>query len=673
MVKVSIDVDAARGVSATLRTFFDDAMDEWTGVANAASAALVSTSPLKALQDPLVLISQSATDLDSRVELALLYNTGDSGHVPTGGVLSYELSGSSDSIQDVKQQLGKEIAQNLDKIAPYGDYLDRDDVEAFDYYAALLEKYQDDPDVMTGMFDELGPQGVVQLPVMLKDFADQYERDLGGKSDGDLLWDDDTPMSVHISQMQQNFIEALGTGFGTYTRTSDFDADAYADGIVDTLKNRTGESFGLSQVLRFGEYDPAFLVNVGEGLYEFEKGEAGPVWGSQLNGEVSGWRIGTGDSDTKYYDPFIGLFEAMGRNPQASLDFFNPDNGGSGAQDRSKYFIQERTWRADDFNALGMALDSAATGFHKSGDPNAERAAWMASAAVKFLGDRDGDPAIGDAGKDSLAHLLAAYINDVDRVANGSNGEGKIGVHEAEFVTAPWLEGLPPGANFSADTLNQVLSEVLTDDGSMKQLANAVAHLNAARISGAVDAWSVDTGGEATISGPVQLSGTLMGYLLGNLETGSAAAGKDTDERNQMFVDLASDVVGLVPTGGQFTSFLSGQALSAGEDKISGAFTGNEDAARAIAEETQIRTKLDLQIAVAAALADSPRLPESARTDQHGSVYPWFRPRADIDSLLTDVDTRNLFVEWMRSDAGQVADMLPDLSAAYEDGLRRGR
>ena len=425
-------------------------------------------------------------------------------------------------------------------------------------------------------------------------------------------------------------------------------------------------------MLRHGDYDSAFLVDVGTGLYDHEKDAVGPVWGNQLDGAVQGWSLGN-EGNGPYYDPFVGLFEAMGRNPEASLDFFNPDNGGDTAEERSKYFIQDRRWSADKFNALGLALDSASTAFHTIGDPNAERGAWLASATMKFLGDRDGDPAIGDAGKDSLAHILSSYIYDVDRTANGQDSGGDIGIYDPDFTTASWLSGLPVGANFSRKTLNAVMSEVLTDDGAMGQLADAVAHLNAARISGAVDEWNKDGNDAVTVSGPVQSSGQLMGYLLGNLQTGSEAAGKDTDARNKQFIDLASSVVGLVPTGGKFASFLAKQALSAGKDQISAQFTGNQAAARSIAEDTQIRTKLDLQIAVATALADSPRLPASVRTDEAGKTYPWFQPGADIDKLLTDKDTRNLFVEWMRDDAGQVADLLPDLAQAYDDGVKAGR
>lgn len=668
MVKVSIDVDAARGVVTTLRAVFDDAMDQWTTVANANARALVSTTALKGLSDPLVLISQSAKDLETRVELALLYNTGDHGNVPTGGVLTYELSGNSDSMAAVRRQLGVELAQNLREIRPYGQYLNREDVENFDFYAGLMEKYSQDPDVMTGLFEELGPEGAVTVPIMLKDFLEQYQRELVGKSDGDLRWDDDTPMSLHIQQMQQTFLESMSNGLATYSHAPGYDRD-YADRMVEVAKGQNGEGWGLSQLLRYGDFESQFLLDVGEGLYEIEKNANGQVWFTQSGGTVSSWRLGTEDSGD-HWDPFVGLFGAMGRNPEASADFFNPDDGGKTAQERAKYFIEDRTWQSDDFNALGEALDSAATAFHKPGDPRAEQAAWIASATVHFLSARDGDPAIGDAGKDSLAHLLSAYIADVDRVAGGEAGGKPPAVYTSDFTTAPWLEGLPPGATFSKDALNDVLGEVLTDDGAMQQLADAAAHFNAARIAGGADRFNADP--SAGISGPVQRSGLLMGYLLGNLERGSEAAGKSVDERNEQFLSLASDVVGLIPTGGTLTSFLADQATSRGSDWVTEQLTGNEAAAASRNEDKQEQTRLDLQIAAAVALADSPQLPDSVRTDENGNVYPWFRT-GDAEAALSDPATRDLFVAWMRDDAGQIAELLPDVSEAFSQGLERGR
>ncbi|WP_152605587.1 DUF6571 family protein [Cellulomonas carbonis] len=676
-MRVSIDVDACRGVVGDIRGFFDEAMDEWTDVANAAGRALCSTAPLKALSDPLIRASQLANELETRVELAIVYNTGDGGNVPAGGVLTYELTG-EDTLANVKAQLGVQIARGIEGLDPGNRTPSREDVERFEHYTTLMAKYADDPAVTDGLFGELGPERAVEVPLVLRRLADSYSRNMQYMyEDTDIVWDENTHVMERISQLQQEFMEAYGQGLATSSHSSGFRRD-HPDFAREMAERATevpdGAGWGLSQVLRFGEYESAFLVDAGEVLYEWEKDQFGPVWGQQMNGEVMSWRLGT-DDDGAHYDPFVGLFEAMGRTPQAALDFVNPDGGGDVAQERAEYLIQERSWRADDFNALGEALDAGATAFHRADVPVElqERAAWLASATVHFLGSRDGDTKIGDAGKDSLAHLLAAYVADVDRVGAGrTDGPDEPSTSEpgADF---PWALGLPVGADFSLDTLNTVFGEVLTDDAAMEHMAAAVAAFNAHRMDSAVQSYDDDASYRAFVAGAVQDSAALVGFMMGNLERASEAAGKAVDERNKRFVDLTADVVGLVPTGKTFTSFLADQALSAGKDSLTSSVTGNQAAADGRNFDAQQAARQDLQIAMALALAESTRLEDMRREDLEGRTYPWFSGGSLDESVLTDADTRESFMNWIRGGAGvDIAELIPDVDAQFVRGRERG-
>jgi hypothetical protein len=675
---VSIDVAAANGLVAGLRGFVDAVIDEWNGAALVAQRGLCSTASLRALVDPLETVGRLAGELETRVELAVVYDTGDKGQLPTENRLEYMVS--DDTLDAVKAQLGIELAEGVQNLEPGVKVLDRGDVVRFEYFTTLLEKYSADAAVTGAMFNRLGPEGVVQAPIILKHFADGYPGGPGYLSDGDVMWDDKTPINQRISDLQQRFMESFGASLATSTNSDAFrsaNPDFAKDLAGAATRTRTGQGWGLSQVLRFGDYEPGFLTTLGTELYDWEKDQFGPVWGPQLSSTVMDWRLGTGDNGA-HFDPFVGLFEAMGRTPRASLDFFNPDGGGEQARERAEYFITDRRWKADDFNALGLALDAASTAFHRPGVSVdlQERSAWMASATISYLADRDPgmhDRRIGDAGKDSLAHILASYIVDVDRVANNQDDGDGAGVYQPDYRTAAWLSGLPVGADFSLESLNAVLGEVLTEDSAMRQMAEAAAQWNAHRIGVAVAAWDAGTGTQGTVTGSVQGSGQLMGYLLGNLERGSEAVGKATDERNQQFVDLASSVIGLVPTGGAFTSFLADQALSAGGDALGAGVTGNEAAARDLNETAQERTKLDLQIAVATALADSAHLPEAVRTDDAGKTYPWFAGGSFDEGVLKDPEMRNLFMQWLHDDSGDIAPLLTDASQAYDDGLVRGR
>ena len=70
------------------------------------------------------------------------------------------------------------------------------------------------------------------------------------------------------------------------------------------------------------------------------------------------------------------------------------------------------------------------------------------------------------------------------------------------------------------------------------------------------------------------------------------------------------------------------------------------------------------------ALADSPHLPVTVRTDARNALYPWFADHVDA-STLTDRITRNTFIEWMSDDAGDIATLLPNASEEFDDGSNR--
>lgn len=288
MVRVSIDVAAANGVVASVRGFVDEVVDEWSTVSTSARNGLCSTAPLRALSDPLEHLGRLAGELTTRVELAVLYNTGGDGGFPTQPVLSYEVS--DDTLDAVKAQLGVEIAEGLRDLAPGNSSPDRSDVERFEHYTTLMEKYADDPVVTDALFDELGPHGVIEVPIMLKDLAAAYSRDLGGKFDDDLMWDEDTHMLDRIAEVQQRFLESFGEGLATSTHSDAF-TSAHPDFAEElaavATQGRNGEGWGLSQVLRFGDYEPGFLTTIGTGLYAFEKDQVGPVWGTQAGERCS--------------------------------------------------------------------------------------------------------------------------------------------------------------------------------------------------------------------------------------------------------------------------------------------------------------------------------------------------------------------------------------------------
>ena len=664
MVRVSIDVPALRGVVTNLRDFFDLALAEWSAVSSAASRGLTSAPSLSGLSEPLPLISNSATELEARIDLAILVNGGD--RSSWDGPVSYDVP--FDTADGIREQIGVELAQEFAELPPGSPR--RGDVEYLAELATILGRYQEDPRVTNAMFEELGPEGALQVPAALKYFEEAYSRNSSSAWPEDLHWDEDTPMSVRIREIQQQFMEGYGAALATSSHSAEFDPE-FANGLVTTLTEGAGtEGWSLSQILRHGTYDAEFLTTIGEGLYEWEKEQEGRVWGGRFDGALDSWTIGTQEGEG-YYDPFVGLFEAMGRTPEAALDFINP--GGEESVERAQYIIQDRTWAHDDFNSLGIMLDAAATSFREPGDPQAERAAWVASATVHFLGERDegrNGRAIGDAGKDSLGHIFATYVVDVDRVANGA--AGSFGTYRPQ-LNVPWEVGLPVGADFEIEHLRDVMQEVLTDDEAVAQVANAAAEFNAYRMRVAAETWDGDVSDMSLVQGAVNKSSALNGFFLGAMEVGTEAAAREADERAKMYIDIASDVVGLIPTGGTLTSFIADQAQSQGKDALVSHFTGNESRVQGENLTVQQVALTDLEVAMTIAMAENDQLPASAMKNEAGEVYPWFASGTFDADVLAEPGMRDRFIDWLSSgDAGQATTaLIPDIEAGFDYGLGR--
>lgn len=683
MAAVSIDVEACRSVSSGLRSLVTSVRDERGSVRVAAEHALCSTVPLKAMDDPLDVLGEAAVELDARVDLAIALNTGDSGRVPGGGVLTYE-AGSDDSYRAVRQRLGEVLASGVLDLRSAGNH-GRDGVERFAFYTDLLERYGDDQVVVDAFVGALGPDGVVEVPVVLHDLMSTYETYRYG-SEEDLFWDDDTTMREHLAALQQQFMESFGAAVGSATRSADFrraNPDFTAALVERVTQAKDAAGWGLSQVLRFGTYDHDFLLQVGRGLYEAERDAVGPFWGGRFGAELDGWTLGTGDGGG-HYDPFVGLFEAMSRTPEAAADFFNPMGDPARATEYAEYFIRDRRWNHDDFNALGMVLDAGGTVYHQAGASQARQtqSAWIASAAVHYLAQRgDGDQwwnpfdhpqRIGDAGKDSLGHLLAAYITDIDRVAMGANGSLGTEAHEA---MEGWEVGLPVGAGLDKGELSTVMREVMTDRSASGALGAATAAWNEERITYAMRHWSGADADSAQVHSSTYNSAALLGFVLEAQGAGLTADAKNADETTKAYLGFASDVIGLIPTGGTFSSFLVDQATGIGQDAITDGLTGRQARVAAETHSVQEVAVTDLQIAIAVAAAEAGHIAPEGMVDQSGRRYPWFDGGGFDPDALSEPDVRNAFIQWAHSsEVGHtMTQVVPDVDAGFNRGSNRER
>ncbi|MDC7120354.1 hypothetical protein OMK64_02260 [Cellulomonas fimi] len=657
---VSMDLGVLREALDELDTFTRQARGGWPRVEQAARRAQLSPSrSTLELERNLDTIVRLRGDLRARVDLMELADQAEAGrslHGSTSGVVTTSMPG-GDSIEEVRRLLGAQLATRLTGLDPYSQHVDRSDVEQLDRLAALLRTYSQDALVMQGVLDTLGPRGTLEVPIVLKDLLAAYERDAASAVD-DGVWRGSTSTVEHLRVLQDDVVGALGRGLGVYS-TSDAFPREYADGLLEAAAGQTGEGWALSQVLSHGRYGGTFLVDLAGGLVALERTRTENHWIEQPG--VLDWRLGAGHEPR--YDPLATVLEQLARDPQATLAFFAPDGGGPGTTARVEHVVR-RSWYTDDGDAAGRALDVAATALHTHGDPRAADAAAVASATVHALAEAG---SFGDAGKDSLGHLLAAYVVDINQIANGATD-----LSASPPNSAVWETDLPPSAVFSATELRKVLREVMTDPAAASTLGEATAALNAARMAAGLDAWATGSDFGAAQAAANQ-SAALQGFVVHSMTLGLTAEAAEADANVQAFLGAATDIIDLIPTGGAVTSFFVDQAKSAGTDAVTSAWT--QHAARVTeARQTVEQTALiDVQMAMVTAMAERGLLPESAMRDNDDRLYPWFTGGAFDADEASRPEVRSAFVAWMTSgDPGErAAALLPDVAAEFAFGADR--
>ncbi|WP_308405373.1 DUF6571 family protein [Streptomyces sp. B93] len=226
--------------------------------------------------------------------------------------------------------------------------------------------------------------------------------------------------------------------------------------MVDMVDKPVGRGNGfplggqvLSNLMRWGDYDDAFLVRYGDKLIATEKKYTG-------NGEHGAWgRLGSDPllnrtgSDSGW-DPMTGYLKALSNSPDAATTFFNEEfinknddnnpferdtdgNGRDGKVSLSnfQYLFEERDWPRDftsdgkesvaGRNTLALALEAATTG-HAAGElstadtpPHSKGQARLMESLVSSIAD---DPErLTEHGymTDSIGQIASEYLPDMNR------------------------------------------------------------------------------------------------------------------------------------------------------------------------------------------------------------------------------------------------------------------
>lgn len=226
----------------------------------------------------------------------------------------------------------------------------------------------------------------------------------------------------------------------------------------------------LGSLLHHGDYSEEFLVPVGDQLIARDRADP-------LDGRTSELQ----ESFTSQNDPFIGLFDALERNPEAATTFFDPQR--AGAEGHLQYLLADREWPeyaeppgpgrsgepenlpAIGQDALGAALEAATL----EGEPGA-RGAAIVSETVNVLGSGD-DPygeIVPPPLRDSVGRMIGGHIGTVqDTILTGADTD----------VRGHWADPVSGEPRFDKSELLRVMGDATIDPNAYAAMydANTVA------------------------------------------------------------------------------------------------------------------------------------------------------------------------------------------------------
>ncbi|WP_030216872.1 hypothetical protein [Streptomyces sp. NRRL WC-3626] len=288
-----------------------------------------------------------------------------------------------------------------------------------------------------------------------------YWADMGDSSDGSRLGLDHPK---EIKELQQNW--SLTLAAATHSDSPEMtrwksDMVKAGDDIIQTRGTSPHGFQVMSNLMRHGVYDNKFLQDFGTAVVVAERrltGDGGiptgQAWGSGLG---MPWRLNSDGKDLGT-DPMAGYMEALGHNPEASLDFFNRSTELEGDKISNwDYFVGQgkdaRDWPVDHngkpkgFDSLGHALEAATLG-HSYDDKSPsipplkteeqiearEARTALMSKIVDTYGSADAvekQPGIAD----SLAKMAAGHIDSLNYSTADFGGSQDINGRNARFGT----------------------------------------------------------------------------------------------------------------------------------------------------------------------------------------------------------------------------------------------
>ncbi|SDM24844.1 DUF6571 family protein [Actinomyces ruminicola] len=702
MTKVSLNSEKLETAIAQIRKVATDAEDARSSInlqfdnadvdlpdSDFSADALTAIDSLKARADEI----ESCKD-----EIVRLNETGIAS-MDADGVITYDLpdtvmiNSSTDLSSVVQAEIDAEKAKNADPD------------ELLDLMNGSVAEHQDDEVYAAAFADAMGPEGMAELAYTINQQRQYRTENLPAYDPND----PDTDFATRWQRTDGAWLSAqaaLSICFGTATNSSawtpqhrsdyaeglaglamDEDQPYYAPLGFNLLLEGTNRSatniltLGGAPTTAGGVFNDYFLQDLGYAIRAHEQSRDGlPAWQSQR------MKTPSPDGGVGDWDPMTGILTAMGRQPDAALDFLAPPVDDRATEQTVEVdgttweWLKGRDWDSTSFEALSAALAGASEHRRLTTGTKDERAAWLTEQAVVDMAGRRGN-LWTDTSRQNAAVVLANSMQEIDETASNAQRVAEASGFNAS-LPARWRE-------HHDNEIRQLLQEVFKDDIALQVVSAAAGRYTSLRLDDALDTLPADSddsedAGKSTLKAASALivqklepDGRLLGYIQGAAEKGRGDEGEQLDATNQMLLNAFDDgVYSTADTnagaagpvwGGMARQTAQSYAVAVLQNPTVGA-PGRSDVQDLGMSEAVRRHFL---VEAYAKLDERGLLPPGVYEDSDGrlyTTYTWMKqdsaglPKLDAAALLSDSDNMRQFASWLLD---------PDLSGVtISDGLQ---
>lgn len=507
------------------------------------------------------------------------------------------LDGILENDDETRELLGAWVA---DKTKALDEDSSEEDVSEVN---ALLERFEQSEQASAGILEELGGAGLIQA-FAYSGVRSFDTREVDGKFQKllrDIFRAGEPALAEHDPEASRDLAKDM---VGEIRRLTD--PDEYPDDLAPgQLPNSV---YGLSYMLKNSTLSTEFLDTMGDELDDYERnfmGERGMTWRQMTTAALGGAAPFGEDGYESAFDPMASYMSALGKNDEAALEFFTAggDNEHSTTEgERQDYWIQRRNWGHDDFNGLMSALDAATTGENTVSDTDARA---LMSNAVEYLVNRqegetsDGEELnfdddndfgpgdLGGPGAEKLAHMFGTYMAAVDYYNN--NGSVADGTSDVATIPRGPLGALEDMPVFNQDDLDKILKVGLSNDEGFAAMRIAVSNYENLHMA-EVAQHHGEPGFNDFFNEQAQSDANLEALFMKNIGELEIADGLERDEQIKNWIDMGSDLTGLIPVDkvpgvGQTVGFLADQGRDAAVEELKENLAHYEEDARNTAND----------------------------------------------------------------------------------------